>query len=276
MRRLHDAPGISDGLVQLGLAHHRAGRHEMARMLIEEVITRRGRLNDLNGVAAARVLLGRVLAAIGALDDGETLLRTAADAAEHLGLDGIAVEALRGLAEVAMRRDLPAEALSLLDRQGRIAGSRLDRVARAAGDLVRAEIACRSGAADARALAGRMLWTARASRSTELAAEARRLAASARPGPAGLASLRAAQRTADRCGFREVAWRVRLDLGLRLLAQGDGEEALRVLKEGMKLVRALHDELPVRRRDTYLADPRKQALRAAFAQAIDRVGAPAA
>ena len=43
----------------------------------------------------------------------------------------------------------------------------------------------------------------------------------------------------------------------------------------MKLLRVLHDELPVRRRETYLADPRKQALRASFAEAIDRIGVPA-
>ena len=51
MRRLDDEPGICEGLAQLGCVHHAAGRHEMARMLIEEVVTRRGRLNDLSGVA---------------------------------------------------------------------------------------------------------------------------------------------------------------------------------------------------------------------------------
>ena len=50
-----------------------------------------------------------------------------------------------------------------------------------------------------------------------------------------------------------------------------------MMKEAMKLLRTLHDELPVRRRETYLADPRKGgAPRVAFAEAIERIGVPAA
>jgi tetratricopeptide (TPR) repeat protein len=276
-RRLDDEPGTCAGLAQLGWAHHLAGRHEMARMLIEEVVTRRGRLNDLSGVAAARVLLGRILCVVGALDDSETLLRTAADAAEQLGLDTIAVAALHGLAEVAVRRELPDEALSLVERLQRLAAGRLDRFTRTSCELLRAGTRIRGeGAREIRDAVAAALRRAREGRMAEALVEGRRLAGLSRGGAAALVSLRAALRTADRAGLRELSWRVRADLGDRLFAAGAFGEALETMKEAMVLLRRLHDDLPPRRRDAYLADSRKQALREAFATVIDRVGVPAA
>jgi hypothetical protein len=245
-------------------------------MLIEEVVTRRGRLNDLSGVAAARVLLGRLLCVIGSLDDAETLLRTAADAAEQLDLDGIAVDALRGLAEVAVRRDCPGEALSFLDRRDRLTKGRVDRSLANACGLLRAAIAAERDDSDGRALLGGILRIARPSRNAEVLAEGRRIAGLMRSGGAALASLRAAQRAADRAGLRELAWRVRADIGRRMLVASDVFRAVEVMREAMVLLRALHDELPARRRDTYLADPRKQELKATFAEAVDRIGVPVA
>jgi tetratricopeptide (TPR) repeat protein len=276
MRRLDDEPGICDGLIQLASTHHAAGRHEMARVLVEEAVARRGRLNDLSSVAEARILLGRLSCVIGALDDAEAILRTAADAAEHIGLASVAGGALRGLAEVALQRDLPREALAILARPAALAAERRDQALATRIALLRADAAFRLGAPDRRVLVARVIRAARAHPDAEVLAEARRLAGSARQGRPGLEALRAAQRHADRAGFREIAWRVRADLGRRLLDGGFADQAVEVLKEAMALLRTLHDELPVRRRAAYLADPRKLALREAFALAIDRSGATAA
>jgi tetratricopeptide (TPR) repeat protein len=275
MRQVEDEPGHCDALAQLAAVHHAAGRHELARTLIEDVIARRGRLNDLRGVAAARVTLGRILTVTGALDDAETLLRTAADAAEQLELGGIAVDALGGLAEVAVRRGRPDEAAALLERQ-RKAAAGVGPAALASSELVRIEIACETDLAGARVMLGRLMRSARGSRDAAVLAEARRLSGLARSGASAIASLQAASRFADRSGFRELSWKARADLGSRLLREGDAPRALEVMKEAMTVLRSIYDELPSRKREAYLADPRKQRLRAMFADAVDRVGVPAA
>jgi hypothetical protein len=278
MRRLEDEVGICDSLEHIGRVHLAAGRHEMARMLVEEVVTRRGRLNDLRGVAAARVLLGRILGAFGAHDEAETLLRTGADAAEQLGIDAVGIAALHALAEIAVRRDRRDEALAILSRLDREWGRVLKGAAGVSCDLLRGELAARTEStpeAEARAIVARALRAGRALKQAEAVGEGRRLAGALRAGPGSFASLQAARRIADRSGFRDLGWRVRADLGRVLLEQGDASRAVAVMKEAMKMLRALHDELPVRRRETYLADPRKQELRASFARAIDRIGVPA-
>jgi tetratricopeptide (TPR) repeat protein len=271
-RRLEDETGLCEGLSHLGWTHHLAGRHEMARILIEEVVTRRGRLNDLSGVAAARVLLGRLLAAVHALDDAEMLLRTAADAADQLALDGILGPAMYALAEVSAARGRDKEASALLGRKDG-APDRLPRDTRTAGDLLRARIALKQGdGRAARGMLARAMRDARRAGAVVTLVEGRRLAGLLREGGGALVSLRAARRLADRAGLREHAWRVRADLGRALAAAGAGDEAFETMKDAMVLLRRLHDEIPARRREAYLADPAKQALRAAFSEMVERTG----
>jgi len=275
-RQLSDRPGQAKAMDTLGLVHLHAGRHREALRLIEDSIARRKEVGDLQGDANSRVNLGLVHLELWNLGRARELFRSAADAARDLGTRSVLGEALMGLADVALREG------RLPDGYRRALEAR--RVFKALGqepDIACCEIllarlaAARGRFGGARARLARALRRLRRTGTAWLVVQAHALAGHLRGCRGGEASFRAALRIADRCGFREAGWRVRMGLGLLLAGRGEREEGAVFVRQAMELLRELTRDLPPEMVDAYLSDPAKQELRATMRRLLPLLGVPA-
>ncbi len=265
-RRLDDDPGVVETLAILATAQHRGGRHDVARRLLDDAIARASNRGDVLRATRARVALGRVLLTVGALDAAETLLRSVAQSPGCEGDRATAAGAWLGLHEIA--RERLHDGNEELDRAVALASGHVARVdAEVALAAARRAVETRR-TGDARKHVAAGLRAARALRDTELCIRARWIAGLVRTEADRIVSFNAAVRGAERCGMAELGWRVHRDRGAALLELGRGEAAQLGLRDGMRMLRAIHDALPASQRPAYLSSPGRQALRALFRQSL--------
>lgn len=266
--RLGDEAGAARSVVNLGLVHLRLGGYETALELFEDACERRRCSDDRAGLANVLVNIAELRLELGDRTRAKEAANEALALAGSMKDDGVLAEALIVQSWIELRCGTP-DAAAAAALRARERWNSLGQVCDAAeADLVLARVdVLRGDVAAARSRIAGALATLRGSGHARLMTLAR-LEAGRLRGAGGVPTLRRAYAMARQSGLADLSWRCAGELGAALLVKGRRLDAATTLREGMELLRGIHDDLPPSQRGSWLQDPEKLRLKDTFADAV--------